>query len=100
MSRGPSGTDSVSTIEVFEVVMLVTFSMLESPMLYLTRYIEMSPDTGGCHEMFCCIWILLSFSLTDTGPLIRSLTTPGLCAAEGDGNIQSDNSQVANQLNS
>ena len=60
-------------------------------MPYLMRYIMMSPDTGGCHEMFC--WILPPSSLTDTGPLIRSLTTPGLCAAEGDWNIQFDNSQ-------
>ena len=44
-------------------------------------YFMTAPETGGYQVMFC--WMLPS-SLTDTDPLIRPLTTPGVCAAESD----------------
>ena len=85
MPGDPSGTDSVSTIEVFGVVALKeASSSLEIFMPYMMRYFMTAPEAGGCQEMVC--W-MLPFSLTDTGPLFRCLTAPGVCAAESGLNI-------------
>ena len=55
------------------------------------RYIVTSPDKVCCHEMFCCIWVLLVTILTDyTGSLFRPLMTPGLCGAEQELSILSE----------